>query len=89
MTDSVCHIYIWNRKWQPTPVILPGKSHGQRSLATVHGVAMSYTCICVCVHTQTRPAVCDPMNMCIPSFKKSFLSRILLLLLIEKIYFET
>jgi len=23
----------WKRKWQPTPVILPGKSHGQRSLA--------------------------------------------------------
>ena len=23
----------WSRKWQPTPVLLPGKSHGQRSLA--------------------------------------------------------
>ena len=23
----------WNRKWQLTPVFLPGKSHGQRSLA--------------------------------------------------------
>ena len=22
----------WIRKWQPTPVFLPGKSHGQRSL---------------------------------------------------------
>ena len=22
----------WNRKWQPTPVFLPGKSHGERSL---------------------------------------------------------
>ena len=31
----------WRRKWQPTPVFLPGKSHGQRSLVgyTVHGVA--------------------------------------------------
>ena len=29
----------WRRKWQPTPVYLPGKYHGQRSLvATVHGV---------------------------------------------------
>ena len=28
----------WRRKWQPPPVILPGKSHGWRSLAgTVHG----------------------------------------------------
>ena len=23
----------WRRKWQPTPVFLPGKCHGQRSLA--------------------------------------------------------
>ena len=22
----------WRRKWQPTPVFLPGKFHGQRSL---------------------------------------------------------
>ena len=31
----------WRRKWQPTPVFLPGEAHGQRSLAgyTVHGVA--------------------------------------------------
>ena len=24
---------LWRRKWQPTPVFLPGKPHGQRSLA--------------------------------------------------------
>ena len=24
--------FPWSRKWQPTPVFLPGKSHGQRSL---------------------------------------------------------
>ena len=24
---------LWRRKWQPTPVLLPGESHGQRSLA--------------------------------------------------------
>jgi len=23
----------WRRKWQPTPVFLPGESYGQRSLA--------------------------------------------------------
>ena len=23
---------LWNRKWHPTPVSLPGKFHGQRSL---------------------------------------------------------
>ena len=25
-------LYTWRRQWQPTPVLLPGKSHGQRSL---------------------------------------------------------
>ena len=25
-------IYFWRRQWHPTPVLLPGKSHGQRSL---------------------------------------------------------
>ena len=25
-------IHIWRRQWQPTPVLLPGKSHGRRSL---------------------------------------------------------
>ena len=24
--------FPWRRQWQPTPVLLPGKSHGQRSL---------------------------------------------------------
>ena len=43
----------WRRKWQPTPMLLPGKSHGWRSLenpmdggawrATVHGFAKSRT----------------------------------------------
>ena len=35
------YAYIWRWKWQPTLEFLPGKSHGQRSLAgyTVHGVA--------------------------------------------------
>ena len=23
---------LWRRKWQPTPVLLPGKSHGRRSV---------------------------------------------------------
>ena len=28
----------WSRKWQPTPLFLPEKSHGQKSpAATVHG----------------------------------------------------
>src|SRR5574342_214150 len=32
------------RQWHPTPVLLPGKSHGWRSLeGTVHGVAEGQT----------------------------------------------
>ena len=26
------YVSIWRRQWHPTPVLLPGKSHGQRSL---------------------------------------------------------
>ena len=34
----------WRRKWQPTPIFLPGKSHGQRSLVGYSpGVAKSQT----------------------------------------------
>ena len=35
----------WRRAWQSTPVFLPGKSHGQRSLLgyMVHRVAKSQT----------------------------------------------
>ena len=29
----------WRRKWQPTPVFLPGKSHREVGLYIVHGVA--------------------------------------------------
>ena len=29
---SVSTLHYWRRKWQPTPVLLPGKSHGWRSL---------------------------------------------------------
>jgi len=34
--DSACHAaekISCRRKWQPTPLFLPEKSHGQRSLA--------------------------------------------------------
>ena len=27
----------WRRKWQPTPIFLPGESHGQRSLVGSQG----------------------------------------------------
>ena len=34
---------LWRRKWQPTPVLLPGKSHGRRSMVGYSGVAKSRT----------------------------------------------
>ena len=30
--DSWVGKNLWRRKWQPTPILLPGESHGQRSL---------------------------------------------------------
>ena len=36
--------FLWRRKWQPTPVLLPREPCGQRSLAaTVHGASQSQT----------------------------------------------
>ena len=29
---GVLVLILWRKKWQPTPVVLPGKFHGQRSL---------------------------------------------------------
>ena len=35
---------LWRKAWQPTPVLLPGESHGQRNpWATVYRVAQSQT----------------------------------------------
>ena len=46
---------LWSRKWQPTPVFLPGKFHAQRSLVGYspwgghrrvgHDLATEHTCI--------------------------------------------
>ena len=51
----------WRRKWQPTPVFLPGKFHGQRNLvAIVSGVTesdMISTYACIHVHTRTLTSV--------------------------------
>ena len=33
----------WKRRWLPTPVFLPGESHGQAWQATVLGAAKSQT----------------------------------------------
>ena len=48
LSDFTCTFLHWRRKWQPTPVILPGESQGWRSLVglgggAVYGVAQSRT----------------------------------------------
>ena len=35
--DSWAGKIPWRRAWQPTPVSLPGESHGQRSLGPMYG----------------------------------------------------
>ena len=46
----------WRRKWQPTPVFLPGNSHGQRSLAgySPRGCKESHTTERLHTHTHTH-----------------------------------
>ena len=40
--EPTCQKIPWRRAWQPTSVLLPGESHGQRSLeGIVHRVAKS------------------------------------------------
>ena len=40
LSDFTFTFMNWKRKWQPTPVFLPGEFHAQKSLA-VHGVSKS------------------------------------------------
>ena len=61
-SDSWVGRILLRRKWQPTPVFFPGKSHGQRSLA-------SYS-PCCCCHWVTKLCLilCNPMNCSTPGF---------------------
>ena len=48
-------IIPWNRKWQPAPVFLPGKSHGQRSLVgSQESDTTEQLSSCMCAHTDTH-----------------------------------
>ena len=67
----------WRRVWQPTPVFLPGESHGQRSLAgyspwgrqesdrtdwLTHTHTHTHTPVQFSSVAQSCPTLCDPMN---------------------------
>ena len=32
LSIAIIVLHVWRRQWHPTPVLLPGKSHGWRSL---------------------------------------------------------
>ena len=70
----------WRRKWQPTPVLLPGKPHGERSLeghspwgcqSRTQLSNQTTTTIMSSGHqfssvTQSCLTLCDPMNHSMP-----------------------
>ena len=43
----------WRRKWHPTPVFLPGKSHGQRSLVGYNPWVCKESDMTECLSTHT------------------------------------
>ena len=47
------------RQWHPTPVLLPGKSHGWKSM-------VGYSPDQIRSVTQSCPTLCDPMNRSTP-----------------------
>ena len=44
----------WRRKWQPTPVFLPGKFHGQRNLVCYSPWDHKESDMTECTHTDTH-----------------------------------
>ena len=52
----------WRRKWQPSPVFLPEKSHGQRSLVA-YNPSVQFNSV-----TQSCPTLCNLMDCTMPGF---------------------
>jgi len=71
---------LWWKELLPTPVLLPGESHGQRSLtgcspwsfrvrhdwATKHMVIEEHTSVQFSSVAQSYPTLCDPMDCSTP-----------------------
>ena len=49
---------LWRRQWQPTPVLLPGKSHGQRSLKGHSSWSHKELDMTACMHTRNYIYCC-------------------------------
>ena len=69
----------WRRKWQPTPVFLPGESQGQQAWwAAVFGVAQSRTRLYLQQKTQTSFKEPFPFSSESSNFPIVFLSTLLI-----------
>ena len=57
---------LWRRKWQPTPVSLPGESHGQKSLVGFSPWGCkSWTRLSDFTTTTTNHGIAFPRIMCL------------------------
>ena len=63
--NMLSRLVIWRRQWHPTPVLLPGKSHGWRSLVP-NGVAKSWTRL----SDFTSQTMVEVMKKMVTSFKR-------------------
>ena len=62
---------LWRRKWHPTPVFLPGKSHGQRNLAgckELDTTEYAHMLAAAAKSLQSCPTLCDPIDRSPPGF---------------------
>ena len=66
--DSWVWKISWSRKWQPTPVFLPGESHGQRSPEGYRppGLQEWDTSVQFSSVTKLCMTLCDPMDRSTP-----------------------
>ena len=65
----------WRGKWQPTPIFLPGKFHGERSLAIAHGVTKSRIWLTIIVYMLIQKLL---------AYASSFLSTLVIISLFLK-----
>ena len=64
----------WRRAWQPTPLFLPGESHGQRSLVGYSpwghresdAAEAEHTCTHAHTHTHTHTSLLQPSHHVLP-----------------------
>ena len=70
--DPWVRMMPWGKKQQPTPVFLPGKFHGQRSLVGYSPWGCKEldmtecTCVRACTHTQTHKLALATLLLVLP-----------------------